>query len=256
MNFTTVLAASSVVASAFAGAGYYDVAPEPTTTSCSKTVVPEYETTSAPYEAPEVTDYPSHSPEEPACTPVVYTSYSASENAYDYKVYTHTYYSTSTCPYVAPEPTYEPVHPPKNCTTSAGYEVPEYPTTSAPVYDSPEPTHYPVDEPETYTKTYYTTVCPGKSYCYATTITSTYCPQTDKTVVPEPTYPPKTYEHPPKSYEPVPPTYTAPPACPYGGCKNETTVAPPPSYTGAASVNAVSFGAAAFAGLVALFVAA
>lgn len=163
MHFTTVLAASSVVASAFAGAGYYEPAPEPTTTSCSKTVVPEYETTSVPYEAPETTEYPVYptsSPEEPSCHDVVYTSYSTEVNEYEYKTVTHTIYSTSSCPYVAPEPTYEPVHPPKNCTTSAGYEVPEYPTTSAP-YDSPEPTH-PVDEYETLTATYYTTVCPGK----------------------------------------------------------------------------------------------
>jgi hypothetical protein len=253
MHFTTVLAASSVVASAFAGAGYYEPSPEPTTTSCSKTVVPEYETTSTPvYEAPETTEvpeYPTASPEEPSCKDIVYTSYSVSENAYDYKVYTHTIYSTSSCPYVAPEPTYVPAYPAKNCTTSAGYEVPEYPATEVPEYPtSTTDVHY---SPEETVYTVYTTVCPGKSYCYGTTVTSTYCPQTDKTVVPEPTYPPKTYEHPPKSYEPEHPTYTAPPS--YG---HNETIPPPPSYTGAASSTTVSFGAIAFAGLVAFFVAA
>jgi hypothetical protein len=247
MQFTTFLAASVAVTGALAGVGYEAPAPEPeytTTTSCSKSVVPEYETTSAPvYEptdSPEPTDY--------GCSDVVYTSYSTYENPADYAVYTSTYYSTSKCPEVVPVPTYVP--PAKNCTTSSAYEVPvDYATPTD--YATPEPTDYATEEPETYTKTYYTTVCPGKAYCYGTTVTSTYCPATETHVpsyVPEPEHPTKSYEHVP-TYEPVPPpTYTKP-------AYNET-VPPPPSYTGAASSNTISFGAAAFAGLVALFVAA
>lgn len=248
MHFTTFLAASVAVTGALAGVGYEAPAPEPvyepTTTSCSKTVVPEYESTTEvpvyePTDSPEPTDYDVY-------TTVVYTSYATYEDPKDYGVHTSTYYSTTV--YKVPEPTYEPTYAPpaKNCTTSSVYEVPTYEPVPEPTdYATPEPTDYATPEP-TYTKTYYTTVCPGKAYCYGTTVTSTYCPST-KTHVPEvPSYVP---EHPPKTYEPVPPpTYTKP-------AYNET-VPPPPSYTGAASSNAVSFGAAAFAGLVALFVAA
>lgn len=250
MHFTSILVASAAVTGALAGSYYGEAEPEYTTSSvktCSETVVPEYDSTSVPaYEptaSPEPTDY-----EAPAPYPdVTYTSYSTYHS--DYMVYTATYYSVSK--YAAPVPTY-PAAPSKNCTTTpAPYPTPEpYPTTEEPApYPTEEPEHYP-EETITYTKTYVTSVCPGKSYCYATTTTSysTYCPGSTHVDVP------KTYEPAPEkpTYAPVPPpTYTKP-------SYNDTTptYSPPPSYTGAASSNAVSFGVAAFAGLVALFVAA
>lgn len=255
MHFTTVLATSIAITGALAGQYYEAPAPEPvpeyptTTTSCSKTVVPDYEPTESPEPVyPTEPAYPSDSPEEPEypCSDVVYTSYSTYVK--DYAHHTTAYYSTSKCPVA--EPTYVPSYPAKNCTTS---DVPAPYPTPVPTYPPHEEPEYPSEEPETYTKTYYTTVCPGKSYCYATTVTSTYCPSKETSYAPEPPkhYPTPEPEKP--SYVPVPPpTYTKPAYPPH----NETVPAPPPSYTGAASSTAVSFGAVAFAGLVALFVAA
>ncbi|KAK6344539.1 hypothetical protein TWF696_008173 [Orbilia brochopaga] len=214
----------------------------------------------APTSAP-VYGSPSNAPGYP--TEVTYTSYQhitiTSCGSYvtncPAAVYTSPVYSVSTCTGEQPAytpPSYEapPVYsqpayvPPTN---NSGYGAPP-PVYSAPPEYSAPPTYNPPSHEggynsETLTATYYTTVCPGGNYCYATTATSTYCP-TPNAPGNVPTYAPA----------PPAPVYSAPP--PTYNNNATSTYVPPPSYTGAASVNAVSFGVAAFAGLVALFIAA
>ncbi|KAK6353731.1 hypothetical protein TWF730_008160 [Orbilia blumenaviensis] len=286
MHFSTILATSAAVGGALAGVYqeepvYYTSAEQVYTsikTCTDKPAVPTSDSvyapvsepvygapTTEPVYAPEPTDYP---------TEVTYTSYDVVTvtSCGDYvtncpaATYTSTAYSVSTC--TGTEPSY--YQPPANSTDyyvpppTYETETPEYPT-SVPVYEVPTTS-------DVYTHTYYTTVCPGKDYCYATTITSTYCPgkptdvphtkPTDVYTVPPPSYTPAT-----ETPEPTPvPTYTPPTPgcgegeyCPPTPPKNETTTptyTPPPSYTGAASANFVSFGVAAVAGLAALFIAA
>jgi hypothetical protein len=278
MHFTTILATSAAIGGALAGSYqeepvYYTSAEQvytsiktctdkPAAPTSDSVYVPTSEpvygvpteepvyaptTTEEPVYAPEPTDYP---------TEVTYTSYdvitvtSCGEYVTNCPAatYTSAVYSVSTCTgsgpyYTPPANTTDYYVPPPTYET----ETPEYPT-SVPVYEVPSSS-------EVYTHTYYTTVCPGKDYCYATTVTSTYCPgkPTETPVYTKPTEVP--------SYTPVPPVYTAPPPS-YTPVptppKNETTptYSPPPSYTGAASANFVSFGVAAVAGLAALFIAA
>jgi hypothetical protein len=220
---------------------------------------------SAPVYAPAPTSYE-------APTEVTYTSYAlvTVTSCADYVVscpaatYTSTAYSVSSCTGSYGAPSSVPYYvPPVNTTAPVCYgydcpaETPVYTPTETPVYYPTEtPSVYPTETPTYYTNTYYTTVCPGKDYCYATTVTSTYCPGPSSTVV---TYVPQS-----PTYTPVPPpVYTTVPSCPGGyGCPttpvNQTTptYTPPPFQTGAASANAVSFGVAVIAGLAALFIAA
>jgi hypothetical protein len=258
----TALTAAALVGSAFAGA-YYEEPTYLTTSSKVYTSVstctekPTYETTSAPV---------YYAPSSSAAAPyeVTYTSYEhvTVTSCADYvtscpaKTYTSAAYSVSTCtgeyvptdvPYYAPSASEVPYYvPPANTT--------EY---APPVYETPAP-YYPT-ESETYTQTYYTTVCPGANYCYGTTITSTYCPgSTPVYVATTPVYVPpavstSTYCPPSTTEVYVPPVYTAAPVYP---APNATETYTPPAYTGAASSNAVSFGVAAIAGLVALLIAA
>jgi hypothetical protein len=230
-----------------------------------------YAPTSEPVYAPAPTSYA-------APTEVTYTSYAlvTVTSCADYvtncpaATYTSAIYSVSSCTGEYGAPSSVPYYvPPVNTTACYGYDCPAstpvyYPTetavypTETPVYTTPcttETAVYPTETPTYYTNTYYTTVCPGKDYCYATTVTSTYCPG-PSTVV---TYVPQS-----PTYTPVPPpVYTTAPSCPGGyGCPttpvNQTTpvYTPPPVQTGAASANAVSFGVAVIAGLAALFIAA
>jgi len=257
MHFTTILAASAAVTGVLAGHGKgkghgnsyeysYTTVDDKVYTSVS-TCTGDYEPTEAPVYEPTSSVYAV--PTEAPVYEVTYTSYEkvTVTSCADYvpncpaAVYTSTAYSVSTCtgavPTYVPEPEY---YPPSN-----GTYAPE-----PPVYETytPEPTYAPS---HTYTQTYYTTVCPGKNYCYGTTVTSTYCPY------PTPTETPSYVPVPPTetpSYVPVPPpTYTSEVPS-YNG--TTPTYSPPPSYTGAASANAVSFGVAAIAGLAALFIAA
>jgi hypothetical protein len=255
MRFTAILATSAAVTGALAG--LYEEEPAYVTvddkvyTSVKTCTDKPYEPTEAPVYEPTTTDSPVYE--------VTYTSYEkvTITSCADYVVscpaetYTSTSLSVSTCGgysstaeyYVPPVNTTDVYYaPPVYETEVPTYEAPsEYPaetttpcTTSSEVY----PTEYPTE-----THTYYTTLCPGKDYCYATTVTSTYCPgkPTETSYVPEvPTYVPEK-----PSYAPETPTYTHVPYVP----SNETTYVPPPSYTGAASSNAVSFGALALAGL-------
>lgn len=279
MHFSTILATSAAIGGALAGSYqeepvYYTSAEQVYTsiktctdkpaapTSDSVYVPPVSEpvygapTTTAPVYEPEPTDYP---------TEVTYTSYdvvtvtSCGEYVTNCPAatYTSAVYSVSTC--TGSQPSY--YQPPANSTDyyvpPPTYEtpVPEYPT-SVPVYEVPSTS-------DVYTHTYYTTVCPGKDYCYATTVTSTYCPgkPTEPPVYTKPTEVPSYTPVPPPVYTSVPPTcpggYDCPPTPPTPP-KNETTptYTPPPSYTGAASANFVSFGVAAVAGLAALLIAA
>ncbi|KAF3307652.1 hypothetical protein TWF173_002647 [Orbilia oligospora] len=305
MHFTTILATSAAVGGALAGVYqeepvYYTSAEQVYTsikTCTDKPVAPTTDSVYVPTSEPvyggeePTTEAPVYNPEPTGYGPseVTYTSYdvitvtSCAGYVTDCPAATYTspVYSVSTCTdYPVPTGGYEV---PSNNT--ATYEVPpptyetetpEYPT-SVPVYENPSTT-------DVYTHTYYTTVCPGKDYCYATTVTSTYCPG-KPTEVPSYTKPvevpsyTKPVEVPSYTKPPVDtPTYTPPtphcpggkdcppaPSCPGGDyCpptppKNETetpTYTPPPSYTGAASTNFVSFGVAAVAGLAALFIAA
>jgi hypothetical protein len=259
MHFTTLFAASAAVTGALAGVSYeysYTTVDDKVYTSVS-TCTGDYEPTEAPVYEPTSSVYAV--PTEAPVYEVTYTSYAhvTVTSCADYVtncpavVYTSTAYSVSTCTGGSSYPT----------------DVPEYETPSngtyappPPVYESyaPEPTYAPSD---TYTQTYYTTVCPGKDYCYGTTITSTYCPYATPTEVPTTsTYCPPTETATyvpvaPPTYVPVPPpTYTTHEVPSYNA--STPTYSPPPSYTGAASANAVSFGVAAIAGLAALFIAA
>jgi hypothetical protein len=279
MHFSTILATSAAVGSALAGVyqeePVYYTSSEAVYTSiktCTdKAAVPTsdsyYAPTSEPvYYAPSTTDEPVYAPETTGYgTEVTYTSYDVITvtSCADYvtncpaATYTSTAYSVSTCTGES-QPSY--YQPPVNST--AVYYVP-------PTYETETPVYAPSSTPDVYTHTYYTTVCPGKDYCYATTVTSTYCPG-KPTEVPSYTkpseVPPYTVATEVPSYTPVPPpVYTSvTPSCPGGyNCPstpvNETTTptyTPPPSYTGAASANFVSFGVAAVAGLAALFIAA
>lgn len=247
MHFTTLAASAAVVGSALAGV-YYEEPVYYTTTAAAYphetkvytsvstcTEKPVYHTTAAPYSPPAY-----HSPAVHDDYVVTYTSYehitvTACPDYVKYcpaKVYTSTVYGYSTCKGSSPEPTDVPYYVPPANTTD--YYVP-------PVYETPEP--YP-----TYTQTYYshgivytTTYCPGPKstpvyYSPVYTPTTTYCPPTKTPVYTPPVYSTPVY-YPPHNQ--TTPTYN-----------------PPPSYTGAASSNAVSFGVAAVAGLVALFIAA
>jgi len=258
MRFTAILASSAAVTGALAGVYYeepaYTTIDDKVYTSVKTCTDKASEPTAAPVYEPAPTDYP--------VSEVTYTSYEkvTVTSCGDYviscpaDVYTSTAYSVSTCPpvystdyYVPPANTtdyyvpYETEVPTYEAPTD--YPVETTPCTTTEVY----PTEYPTDS-ETYTHTYYTTVCPQKEYCYATTVTSTYCPgkPTETPYVPEePTYVPT-------SYAPEVPTYTHVPVCPGGyDCPpvNQTTYVPPPSYTGAGAQNVVSFGALALAGL-------
>jgi hypothetical protein len=258
MRFTAVLASSAAVSGALAGLyaeePVYTTVDDKVYTSVKTCTDKPYEPTMAPVYEPAPTEYPA--------SEVTYTSYEkvTVTSCGDYvtncpaEVYTSTAYSVSTCVpattdyYVPPANTTDYYVPPAEYPT----ETPEYPA------EYPTETAYPTE-----THTYYTTVCPQKEYCYATTVTSTYCPgkPTETPYVPEePTYVP-TYSHPAPE-----PTHPAP-VCPGGyDCPaepsyvpvppmNETTYVPPPSYTGAAVANGVSFGALAAAGLALLFAA-
>lgn len=281
MHFTTILATSAAVGGALAGVYqeepvYYTSAEQVYTsikTCTDKPAVPTSDSVYVPpssepvYGAP-TTEAPVYTPEPTGYGPseVTYTSYDliTITSCADYvtdcpaATYTSTAYSVSTCT-GTPEPTGDYYVPPVN---STDYYVPP------PVYETEAPSSVPVYEvpstSEVYTQTYYTTVCPGKDYCYATTVTSTYCPGEPTEVpveVPSYTAPVEV----PSYTQPVEvPSYTPAPSCPGGdNCptppKNETetpTYSQPPSYTGAASANFVSFGVAAIAGLAALFIAA
>lgn len=262
MRFTAVIASSAAVSGALAGL-YYE---EPAYTTIDDKVYtsvktctdkPTYAPTEAPVYEPAPTDYP--------VSEVTYTSYEmvTVTDCGDYvtncpaETYTSAVYSVSTCVpaatdyYVPPANTTDYYVPPaEEYPTETAYPT-EYPAeTTSCTTEVPYPTEtaYPTE-----TLTYYTTVCPGKDYCYATTVTSTYCPgkPTETAYVPEePTYVP----HPePTTYAPEPvPTYT--PTCPGGyDCpappSNETTYVPPPSYTGAGSKMTISLGALALAGV-------
>lgn len=102
--------------------------------------------------------------------------------------------------------------------------------------------------PVTYTRTVVSTVCPGVNYCYATTVTSTYCPYST-TAVSMPYVPATTYAVTGVPYVPI---VTGTPS------KNVTV----PSYTApavnpnGASGNQVSFGVLALAAVAGLFIAA
>ncbi|KAK6335300.1 hypothetical protein TWF718_010733 [Orbilia javanica] len=278
MHFTTLLATSAAVGGALAGVYqeepvYYTSAEQVYTSIKTCTDKPAVPTSDSVYVPPvsepvygePTTEAPVYAPEPTPYGPseVTYTSYdvititSCAGYVTDCPAatYTSTAYSVSTCT-GAPEPSSYYV-PPANSTDYYvpppvyETETPEYPT-SVPVYEVPTTS-------DVYTHTYYTTVCPGKDYCYATTVTSTYCPE-KPTEVPSYTKPVEvpSYTKPvevPSYTKPVDiPTYV-PPTPP----KNETetpTYTPPPSYTGAASTNFVSFGVAAVAGLAALFIAA
>lgn len=260
MRFTAILATSAAVTGALAGLyeeePVYATVDDKVYTSVKTCTDKTYEPTSAPVYEPAPSDYP--------VSEVTYTSYEkvTVTSCADYVVscpaetYTSTAYSVSTCGSASSTDYYIP---PAN-TTDVYYAPPTY-ETEVPTYEAPS--EYPAEtttpcttSTESYpteTATYYTTVCPGKDYCYATTVTSTYCPgkPTETSYVPEaPTYVPEK----PTSYAPETPVYTHVPVCPGGyDCpsvpSNETTYVPPPSYTGAASSNAVSFGALALAGL-------
>lgn len=189
---------------------------------------PYYHTpTSAPvYYAPSKAAEPVYEVTYTSYAHITITSCAAYVTNCPAKVYTSTAYSVSKCPYAS----------------SAPYYVPPANTTYAPApYAAPYPT---------YTNTYYTTVCPGYNYCYGTTVTSTYCPKSTPVYVPTSTYCPPS-NVPVYSTPVYTPVYSTP-------VYNQTTPVyhPPPSYTGAASSNAVSFGVVAIAGLVALFIAA
>lgn len=176
------------------------------------------------------------------------------------KVYSSAVYSVSTCteetyahptpaPYGSPAP-YSSAVPYGGYSSAVPYYSPPSNTTTCsetpyavPTYVAPSPYAVP-----TYTNTYYTTVCAAGSYCYGTTVTSTYCP----------TATPVVYSTPAAVYTPAPvytPTYV-PVSSPCPTANSTATYAPPPSYTGAASSNSLNFGLAAVAGLVALFIAA
>ncbi|KAJ6259449.1 hypothetical protein Dda_5086 [Drechslerella dactyloides] len=215
---------------------------------------------------------PSKGPEYGA--EVTYTSYAhiTITSCADYvkncpgSVYTSPVYSVSTCTGETPAytpPAYSPpaytppeYSPPSN---NSGYGAPPPVYSAPPTYTAP-PTYGGDHGKETLTTTYYTTVCPGANYCYATTVTSTYCPNPTPAPPHEvPTYapaPPPVYSAPAPVYSAPAPHYSAPAPPPTYGQNATSTYAPPPSYTGAASVNAVSFGVAAIAGLAALLIAA
>lgn len=278
MHFTTLLATSAAISGALAGQYYeepvYTTVDDKVYTSVKTcTDTPTYAPTDAPMYEPAHTDAPMYEPahSDYPVSEVTYTSYEkvTVTSCADYVVscpaetYTSTAYSVSTCDGY-PVPTYE-------APATTDYYVPHVNAThyDTPVYETPAPEPYPTHTEETYTHTYYTTVCPGEKYCYGTTVTSTYCPEKTDYSTPvyhEPSHVPTkpVYEEPvheePSYTKPVytPPVYTAPPACDGYSCPegNATVPVPPPSYTGAASANTVSFGVAAVAGLVALFVAA
>ncbi|EWC44021.1 hypothetical protein DRE_01373 [Drechslerella stenobrocha 248] len=274
MRFSTLAATSATVAGALAQ-GYYETPVYYTSAgavytsikTCTETPaaptkpavygVPSSAPYVAPYPAP--TSAPAYEAPSYGGSEVTYTSYDliTVTSCADYVPSCPAVTYTSTAYSVYAPPAYSYV-PPSNSTTCTDKGDTYAPPTYAvpPVYETPAPSppvyETPVYTPkETLTTTYYTTVCPGKDYCYATTITSTWCPG----ATPAP-------EHPTAKYTPAPvPTYVAPPPV-YSSVvpppKNVTTptYVPPPSYTGAASANAVSFGVAAIAGFVALFIAA
>jgi len=266
------IAAATLVGSALASGVYYETTAYHTATYAGKPTVYSsvstctekpyghstaaakpygYTTSAAVYAAPTKPVYYSKGAE------VTYTSYTHVTATYYGKptVYSSAVYSVSTCteegvygkptaaPYSSPAPYYAspaPYYSPPSNTTSCTEEEYAAPTTYV------APTSYVVP---TYTNTYYTTVCPGGSYCYGTTVTSTYCPETTSAV----------YVSPAPVYTPAPaPVYTtvAPYSSPCPTANATATYAPPPSYTGAASSNVVSFGMAAVAGLAALIIAA
>ncbi|RVD82994.1 uncharacterized protein DFL_007399 [Arthrobotrys flagrans] len=278
MHFTTILATSAAVGGALAGVYqeepvYYTSAEQVYTSIKTCTDEPAVPTSDSVYVPPvsepvygePTTEAPVYAPEPTGYGPseVTYTSYDVITitSCADYvtdcpaATYTSTAYSVSTPPtdyyqppanstdYEVPPPVYE-------------YETPEYPT-DVPVYEVPSTS-------EVYTHTYYTTVCPGKDYCYATTVTSTYCPGNPTEVPTEvPVYTPPvdvpSYTQPPVEVPTYTPPVDVPTYNPPTPPQNETetpTYTPPPSYTGAASANFVSFGVAAVAGLAALFIAA
>lgn len=281
MHFTTILATSAAVTGALAsGAAYYESSPAYYTTggkvytSCTeeskptKPAVYGHATTPvyvaptkaavysapAPYSAPAEVTYTSYAKITiTSCAPYVTNCPAA--------VYTSTAYSVSTCneavpTYSAPASYYVP---PSNGTyVPPVYSQPaEYSAPASTTECSETPVAYPTETP-TYTATYYTTVCPGAEYCYATTVTSTWCPGATEYVTPTPV-PVATYTAapPPVVYTSVTPSCPGGYNCPSIPVNNQTTTyTPPPSYTGAASANTVSFGVAAVAGLLALFIAA
>jgi len=281
MHFSTIAASVALVGTAMAGSGYYEspeyyTADEKVYTSVSTctgketkptepSYAPEYPSSSvAPYPTTSVEPYPTYAPEYPSSSvatyPIVYTSY---EKVTDHgKTYTSTAYST--CSYGSPDypapsaPAYPEEKPPVYY-PHGNETVPEYPAEYPPKEEHPYPT---TDVPEVphYT-TVYTTVCPGKDYCYATTVSEYPKPTKPAYPVPEtPEYPaPSKPAYPVPDYSkpaPAPPTYTQPPVYEQPPKGNETYPAPPPSYTGAASTTGFSFGVAAIAAVAALFIAA
>jgi len=255
MHFSTVAASAAIVGSALASQ-YYDPPSYYTTTEAAYPYATHVYTSCSSAEPVYHTPAPYYS--KPAKDPyvVTYTSYAhiTVTSCADYvkycpaKVYTSTVYSVSTCSEYGSEPTdYDtPYYVPPGNTTD--YYVPPY--------ETPEP--YPTE-----THTYYTTVCPYDGYCYGTTITTTWChsatpvyypPTTTPCPESVPVYHTTTYCPPTETPVYHAPVYSTPVYVPP---KNETpTYNHPPSYTGAASSNVVSFGVAAIAGLVALFIAA
>jgi len=253
MQFLTTILAAAAVTGAVAS---YEYAEEPVYTTVDDKVYTSVKTCSDKYAEP--TTAPVYESEAPVPTypasEVTYTSYekitvtSCGDYVTDCPALTYTseVYSTSTCGgayYTAPA----------NVSSEYPYETPAaYPTET----EVPYPSEVPY-ESETLTHTYYTTVCPGKDYCYATTVTSTYCPgkPTETAYVPEhptyvPTYPAETTtcttDVPVATYTPVAPCngYDCPAPAPV---KNETTPYVPPAYEGSASSFGISFGALALA---------
>lgn len=242
------IAAATLIGSALASGVYYETTSAYyTTTAYGKPTVytsvstctekaPVYHTTT-PYAKPYGSYGSSAAPYYSSSKPV-YTSYAsvyASGHVYSSAVYStcteeSVYAKPTPSPYggyASPAPYYSPPANTTSCTEEYGYE-----TTTASVYAAP--TYVP-----TYTNTYYTTV-----NGYATTVTSTWCPSSTPAAVYTPTTP---------AY--VAPVYT-PSSSPCPTANATATYAPPPSYTGAASSNVVSFGLAVAAGLTALFIAA
>jgi hypothetical protein len=255
MHFTTILATSAAVTGALASNGYYEQPAYVTTSekvytsvsTCTEgyaapTSEAVYATPTTPagyYKAPtsEAVYVPSSKvyPSAPAAygSEITYTSYD--KITVGGATYTSAAYSVSTCTEGSPA-YYTP-----SVNSTAVYYVPVPYSSETPVYETP--VAYPSETPVYYTHetpVEYPTKTPVAYPTETLTYTHTYATEVPSyTAVPPPVYTSAVYVPPTPPYNATTPVYT-----------------PPPSYTGAASANAVSFGVAAVAGFAALFIAA